>query len=196
MADNKYELQININGQGGESSSDRSSPSTKREKQGIVRKARTRSTSHGMDILANLKNSAGEQAYEKAVASGASVKQASQAKFGAAAGIMAVGQVASNVVSATIGSVGTLTSNEASANMVDNISNVTGRGIGAIASIAAGAQMGGWVGALIMTAIELANVGISYGKNALDLAKQNATKTEETERTRDRLGYISTGYSR
>ena len=80
--------------------------------------------------------------------------------------------------------------------MVDNISNVAGRGISAASSIAAGAKMGGWVGALVMTAIEISNVAITYGKNALDLAKENAIKTEQTERTRDRLGYISTAYSR
>ena len=73
---------------------------------------------------------------------------------------------------------------------------VGGKTAGVIGAIGAGAVTGGWIGALIAALAAGVSMAIDIGKKAIEISKNQIINDADTERARDRLGYIDTGRSR
>lgn len=208
----KYELVITTDGSSGNSKTETRSSKDSSGGVSVFKRPKTRRSSHGIDILANLKDKAGDisknrtydRVYAKQMAGGATEEMAkkaaskagSQAAGAAALGIVAVTATAAKAVNTVLNNVGNWTSNQAYQNTVDNMRGVGGKTAGIIGTIGAGAMAGGWIGALIATLFAAVNMAMDMGEKAIEISKNQIINDADTERARDRLGYIDTGRSR
>ena len=207
----KYELVITTDGSSGNSKTETRS-SKDSGGASIFKRSKTRKSSHGIDILATLKEKLGDVAknrtydrvYAKQMASGASEevakkaasKAGKQAAGATALGIVSLTLTAGKAVNTVLNNVGNWTSNQAYQNTVDNIRGVGGKTAGVIGAIGAGAVAGGWIGALIAALAAGVSMAIDRGEKAIEISKNQIINDADTERARDRLGYIDTGRSR
>lgn len=208
----KYELVITTDGSSGNSKTETRSSKDSSGGASIFKRSKTRKSSHGIDILATLKEKLGDVAknrtydrvYAKQMAGGASEelakkaasKAGSQAAGAAALGIVALTVTAGKAANTVLSNVGNWTSNQAYQNKVDNIRGIGGKTAGVIGTIGAGAALGGWIGALIAALSAGVNMAMDMGKQAIEISKNQIINDADTERARDRLGYIDTGRSR
>ena len=193
----KYELDININQDGSDNSETlKSFNSSKDRTGGTFARPRTRQRKFSMDLFDGLKDTLGEKAYNKTLESTGNKDKANKSRFAVGYGINVFTQVASDLVKTTADNIGTFTSNQATQNMVDNVSGIVSEGLSTIGTIGAGAAAGGIAGAVAATALVTAKKAIEIGTASMKLAKENIIRNEESNRIRNRLGYIESGYSR
>ena len=208
----KYELVITTDGSSGNSTTETRSSNDSSGGKSIFKKPKTRRSSHGIDILANLKEKLGDVAknrtYDRVyakqmddgaseeVAKAAATKAGKQAAGATALGIVALTVTAGKAANTVLSNVGNWTSNQAYQNKVDNIRSIGGKTAGLIGTIGAGAVAGGWIGALIAAVAAGVNMAMDMGKKAIEISKNQIINDADTERARDRLGYIDTGRSR
>ena len=193
----KYELDININQDGSDNSETlKSFKSSKDRTSGTFARPRTRQRKFSMDLFDGLKDTLGEKAYNKTLESTGNKNKANKSRFAVGYGINVFTQIASNMITTTASNIGTFTSNQATQNAVDNISGVITEGLSAVGTIGAGAAAGGIAGAAAAAALVAANKAIEIGTASMKLAKENIIRNEDSNRIRNRLGYIESGYSR
>lgn len=135
-----------------------------------------------------LKNAQG--AYSK------SARKASKNGWAAAYTIKTVSNFVKDVAGLALDNVGTFTDNTAYQNVISNAKLVTNKLISGISSIASGAAYGGTVGAAIAAVAVIANEALSMASTAINITKNNAISAAAAVKSRERLGYIETGYSR
>ena len=193
----KYELDININQDGSDNSETlKSFKSSKDRTSGTFARPRTRQRKFSMDLFDGLKDTLGEKAYNKTLESTGNKNKANKSRFAVGYGINVFTQIASNMITTTASNIGTFTSNQATQNAVDNISGVITQGLSTVGTIGAGTAAGGIWGAVAATALVTANKAIEIGTASMKLAKENIIRNEDSNRIRNRLGYIESGYSR
>lgn len=176
--------------------------------QGIFKRPRTRSSSNGMDILANIKNSIGDGAYSsvynytiqhykgKGNVTEVARTRGRHAEYNARAGIALAAFAAREVVTTSFDLLGTFTTNTAKQNQLDNQAAAINGALGAIGSVGAGYAAGGWIGALVALAMTAVKQGATMIKRSFENDKNNKMKALDSERKSNRLGYIEAGYSR
>lgn len=198
----KYELTINVQSSDTSESVDTSSPrgkakANKDRTSGTFARPRTRDRRFSMDVFDSLKDSLGEGAYKRTMkrTQGNTVR-AKQSQFAWGYGVNTLTNIASNLISTTASNIGTFTSNDAMQNTVDNFANAGKEALTIAGTIGAGAAAGGWVGAVIATVAVTAEKALDVATAGLKLAKENIKRNEDSNRIRDRLGQIETGYSR
>lgn len=191
----KYELDININNN---STSENVKPvkSSKDRTGGVFARPRTRQRKFSMDLFDGLKDTLGQNAYDKTLKSTGNKDKASKSRFAVGYGINVFTQIGSELITTTADNIGTFTSNQATQNAVDNISKVASEGLSAVGTVAAAASAGGPWAAVAAVALVTANKAIEIGTSSMRLAKENTKKSEDSNRIRNRLGYIESGYSR
>lgn len=201
----KYELNINITTS--ETSSTKSprgkekasvGKSTKGKGHGgnTFARPRTRNRKFSMDLLDYFKDSAEDKVYEKTIQRTRNKNKANRNKFLVGYGINTASDLLGELVSTTASNIGTFTSNQASQNSIDNVTNVTTDILSAVGTIGSGAAVGGWVGAIIAAVAVTAEKAMEVATASLKMNQENIKRNETSSRIRDRLGYIETGYSR
>ena len=96
----------------------------------------------------------------------------------------------------SLDTVGTFTDNTAYQNVISNAKIATNKLISAVSTIASGAKAAGPVGAAIAAVAVTANEALSMASTAINMTKNNAISMAASVKSRERLGYIETGYSR
>lgn len=193
----KYELDINI-GQESDSSAEivRETRSSRDRTGGTFARPRTRQRRFSMDLFDGLKDKLGEDAYNRTLKSTGNKDKASKSRFAVGYGINVFTQVTSDLITTTASNIGTFTSNQATQNAVDNASKVVTDSLSTVGTIGAAAAAGGPWAAVAATALVAANKAIEIGTASMKLAKENTKRNEDSNRIRNRLGYIESGYSR
>ena len=135
-----------------------------------------------------LKNAQGE--YNKALRKG------SRNRWAAAYAIKTVSNFVKDATELVLDNVGTFTDNTAYQNVISNAKLVTNKLISGVSSIASGAMAGGAWGAAIAAIAVTANEALSMASTAINITKNNAINAAAAVKSRERLGYIETGYSR
>lgn len=135
-----------------------------------------------------LKNAQGE--YNNALRKG------SKNRWAAAYTIKIVSNFVKDAVGLALDNVGTFTDNTSYQNAISNAKLVTNKLISGVSAIASGAAYGGPVGAAISAVAVTANEALSMASTAINMTKNNAISAAAAVKSRERLGYIETGYSR
>lgn len=108
----------------------------------------------------------------------------------------ALGTAAVKAGKLMLSNVGTMTSNQAYQNTVDNATMISGKILGLGLSVGAGVAISGGLGAAVAAVGWTATEALETANRAMNIAKNNQIEIEDANRTRDRLGYIQAGYSR
>ena len=218
------ELDIYIHGSGSTSgekrqpstSSQRSAANGRQNTQGTFKRPRTRSQSNGMDILARIKNIVGDKAYQSAynsvekdyniITNGKEVdveiddskakKAGLKGQFAAAAGIAFAAKSIVDVANLAMDVATINTSNQARKNQIDNMRSGFKQTLSSVGIVGAGVAAGGIIGGVIAIASVLCKMMIDAAKLQAEISRRNQIDISETERKKNRLGYIETGYSR
>lgn len=135
-----------------------------------------------------LKNAQGE--YNK------DLRKGSKHRWAAAYAIKIVGDFVKDAAGLALDNVGTFTDNTAYQNVISNAKLVTNKLISGVSSIASGAAYGGPWGAAIAAVAVTAKEALSMASTAINITKNNAISMAAAVKSRERLGYIETGYSR
>jgi hypothetical protein len=202
MAEENYNIHVYVHSAGDNTNSETKQEFPSREQRrgqaqsNTFARVKTKRTVNGVDMLGWVKSLVGDKAYDFVIEHGGSAKTASQTKVGTIMGIMATVDTAKNIGRSALSSVGEFTSNQADQNSIDNIGMAVGTVTSAGFSIAAGAAMGGWIGAIVATALNAAKVALDAAKKTMEYDRQTKIEAAQSQRVRDRLGYIETGYSR
>ena len=119
-------------------------------------------------------------------------------KAGAAGSILVSGAVgvAKNIGGILIDQVGARTDNIALQNTIDNILSVTKTGIGFAGAIAAGAVVGGPLGAVAGAVIGIANEAVSIANKAMNYSRTQAEHVRNETMASERLGITAADRNR
>lgn len=119
-------------------------------------------------------------------------------KAGAAGSILVSGAVgvAKNIGGILIDQVGARTDNVALQNTIDNILSVTKTGIGFAGAIAAGAAVGGPLGAVAATVVGIANEAVSIANKAMNYSRTQAEHVQKETMASERLGITAADRNR
>ena len=119
-------------------------------------------------------------------------------KAGAAGSILVSGAVgvAKNIGGILIDQVGARTDNVALQNTIDNILSVTKTGIGFAGTIAAGAAVGGPLGAVAGAVIGIANEAVSIANKAMNYSRTQAEHVQKETMASERLGITAADRNR
>ena len=119
-------------------------------------------------------------------------------KAGAAGSILVSGAVgvAKNIGGILIEQVGARTDNVALQNTIDNILSVTKTGIGFAGAIAAGAAVGGPLGAVAATVVGIANEAVSIANKAMNYSRTQAEHVQKETMASERLGITAADRNR
>ena len=119
-------------------------------------------------------------------------------KAGAAGSILVSGAVgvAKNIGGILIEQVGARTDNVALQNTIDNILSVTKTGIGFAGTIAAGAAVGGPLGAVAATVVGIANEAVSIANKAMSYSRTQAEHVQKETMASERLGITAADRNR
>lgn len=119
-------------------------------------------------------------------------------KAGAAGSILVSGAVgiAKNIGGIAIEQVGARTDNVALQNTIDNILSVTKTGIGFAGAIAAGAVVGGPLGAVAGAVIGIANEAVSIANRAMNYSRTQAEHVQKETMASERLGITAADRNR
>ena len=119
-------------------------------------------------------------------------------KAGAAGAILVSGAVgiAKNIGGILIEQVGARTDNIALQNTIDNILSVTKTGIGFAGTIAAGAVVGGPLGAVAGAVIGIANEAVSIANRAMSYSRTQAEHIQKETMASERLGITAADRNR
>lgn len=123
-------------------------------------------------------------------------RKGSKHSWAAAYAIKKVGDFVKDAAGLVLDNVGTFTDNTAYQNAISNAKLATNKLISGVSSIASGAAYGGKWGAAIAAVAVAAKEALSMASTAINMTKNNAISTAAAVRSRERLGYIETGYSR
>ena len=119
-------------------------------------------------------------------------------KAGVAGSILVSGAVgiAKNIGGILIDQVGARTDNVALQNTIDNILSVTKTGIGFAGAIAAGAAVGGPLGAVAGAVISVANEAVSIANKAMNYSRTQAEHIQKETMASERLGITAADRNR
>ena len=119
-------------------------------------------------------------------------------KAGVAGSILVSGAVgvAKNIGGILIDQVGARTDNVALQNTIDNILSVTKTGIGFAGTIAAGAAVGGPLGAVAATVVGIANEAVSIANKAMNYSRTQAEHVQKETMASERLGITAADRNR
>lgn len=208
----KYELNININEGGEESSSSSDRYQTKGEGPRTVARPRHTTRSNGLDIWASLKSQLGDKTYDKTYSrikqqassqgksEGEASKMADKAADKSKIKTMYLLNQAQQAINLTVDTITQAVmmhvGNEADANMISNLTATGNQVVGIGTNLIQGGIAAGGLGVGIAAAMEAYKLACKAYLLAEQTKKDNIGKAAEAERKANRLGYIQTGYSR
>lgn len=119
-------------------------------------------------------------------------------KAGAAGSILVSGAVGvvKNIGGVAIEQVGARTDNVAIQNTIDNILSVTGKGIGFVGTVVAGAEVGGAWGAVAGAVIGIANEAVGIANRAMSYSRIQAEHVQKETMASERLGITAADRNR